>query len=180
MGKVYLYYTLYDVLDDVGYPFLPEPALYAYTENKDFAKQFEASRYMPAFIKVVKRKKEFPDYPKFMSENRDCQLITFPIPATEDDKTTIVGTYMEDSIIAEHCELMQCDIDDLYSTLHVLHKENFITDEAYQDLQVLLDYGVNEYNGAADFDIFHLFCSLFRRTLVPPKIWGGIDQIHYE
>ena len=92
----------------------------------------------------------------------------------------IVGTYSEDHIIAEHCELMQYDIDDLYSTLGALHKENFITDEAYQDLQVLLDYGVNEYNGAADFDIFHLFCSLFRRTLVPPKIWGGIDQIYYE
>lgn len=179
MGKVYLYYCLYDVLDDSGSPFLEEPALYAYTESKDFAKQFEASRYMPAFIKVTKKKKEFPDYRKFMSDNRDSHLIKFPVPSTEDDKTMIVGTYLEDRVIAERCELFQYDIDDLDSGLRVLHETNFITEQAYQDLRLLLEYGAMEYNGTADFNIFHLFCYLFRRTLVSPKVWMAMDQEDY-
>ena len=174
MGKVYLYYSLYDVTGESGSAFLEEPALYAFTQNKDFAKKFEVTRYMPAFVKVVKKKKDFPNYNDFLSTNRDAQMIEFPIPCTEEDKTTIIGTYQEDRMLGEHCELLQYDIDDFVASLRSLREEKFITKQAYEDLCILLNY--ETVNGAADFDIFHMFYSLFRRTLLPPKIWMVLDE----
>lgn len=179
MGKkIYLYYTIYDVMDESGYPFLDEPELYAFTEDKHLAKQFEATRYMPAFIKVVKRKEEFtPNYETFFSENRTSQIIPLPIPANDHDDTSIAGTYMEDQALSEQCELMQYDIDGFQLTLQALYEKNIITDLAYEDLSTLLNY---QSDKGTMFNVFRLFYHTFRRTLLPKKLWMAMDYEKYD
>lgn len=179
MGKkVYLYYTIYDVTDETGYPFLEEPELYAFSEDKQLAKQFEATRYMPAFIKVVKRKEEFtPNYKTFLAENWTSQIIDLPIPVNDEDDTSIAGTYMEDQSLSEQCELLQYDIDSFQSTLQELYEKGILTDLAYEDLSTLLNY---QSDKGTTFNVFHIFYHAFRRTLLPKKIWMAMDHGKYD
>lgn len=173
--KLYLYFQLYPISDDLSFDDEELKGLYAWTTDKDIKHTFECTRYMGAFLKKVKRiDVEESEFKKFAYYNRDLQLITLPVQTRTNKNATIIGTYKEDSFITELIEINSNFMDEICSSIKALIESGYLTTQGEKDLRLLSDFNELEYGSG--MDVLHMFYHTFIRSFVSPKVWKQLDD----
>ena len=173
--KLYLYFQLYPISDDLSFNDDELKGLYAWTTDKGIKQTFECTRYMGAFLKKVKRVDiDTPEFKQFAYCNRDLQLITLPVQTRTNKNATIIGTYKEDNFITDLVEISSNFMYEICSYLKVLVKSGYLTKQGEKDLRLLSDY--NELAYESGMDVLHMFYHAFIRSFVSPKVWKQLDD----
>lgn len=173
--KLYLYFQLYPISDDLSFNDDELKGLYAWTTDKGIRHTFECTRYMGAFFKKVKRvDMDTPEFKKFVYCNRDLQLITLPVQTRTNKNATIIGTYKEDNFITELVEISSNFMDELCSYVKALVESGYLTKQGENDLRLLSDF--NELTYGSGMDVLHMFYHAFIRSFVSPKVWKQLDD----
>lgn len=172
--KVYLYYQLYEICEDLIYHDEEDKNLYAFTTNKKLAKQFEKMRCMKAFFKKVIPTDEFRDFGAWMNKNRDLQLIEIPVQTRGNEKAIIVGTYKEDSLMSTLLDINSNFLDDISLQFMTMVDNHVLTKQAMNDIMALSEYTGDIFN--SDYDVLHIFYQTFLRSFVDRKTWEEIEH----
>lgn len=175
--KLYLYFQMYPISDDLSFDDKEIKGLYAWTIEKNLKRQFECTRYMGAFRKKIEHVDiDSPEYKMFAYVNRDTQLIEVPVQSRANKDAIIVGTYKEDSFITELVEINSNFMDEICSSVKALIDSGYLTKQGEKDLRLLSDFNEMEYGSG--LDVLHMFYHAFIRSFVSPKVWQQLDDIH--
>ena len=177
--KLYLYFQLYPISDDLSFNDDELKGLYAWTTDKGIKHTFECTRFMGAFFKKVKRvDMDTPEFKQFAYYNRDLQLITLPVQTRTNKNATIIGTYKEDNCISELVEISSNFMGEICSYVKALVESGYLTKQGEHDLRLLSDFYELAYGSG--MDILHMFYHTFIRSFVSPKVWKQLDDNYNE
>lgn len=162
MGKIYCYYAIRE-----NEQAATNYGLYAFTENKEYAKRFESERNMEMFRKHIQRPDDFSTdlaYRSFLSYNRNYMMIDIPLTDKDGNDVSLIGTGTEEIILSEEFDLLINDIDELLSKITIMEECGEVQ-EGFTDLiGTFLSYYKNYSVMDATVDTFHLFVQTFWTT----------------
>lgn len=140
--------------------------LYAFTENKKFAKRFESERNMDMFKKQVIDISDYTEdtYRSFMSNYRLRMMIEEPLTDKEGNDVTLIATYYEDSILSETFDILINDIDETLEDIQRLENYGQVKKGFTKFIATFLTYYNNQSVMDASVDTFHMFIDCFWET----------------
>lgn len=165
MIKVYCYYK------HRMNPYSTKYDLYAWTENKQFARVFESTRCMENFHKeVLSFEEDDLTIRTFRQDYSSLMMISIPLytqlPSGDTTDIEIIGTYEEDSTLSTAIDYLVEQLDEVQRLTKVFLKGGLIKHSFAKKIIKYVRYADEEEPTFVNMDTYRMFFNLFRETFL--------------